>query len=166
MPDQTPPEPHRYHTRVENEWLDYNGHMNVAFYTMAFDKAGEMFVADAGLSEQHTRSSGDSWMVTEAHITYQNEALAGEELEIASQMLALDSKRLHLFQRMLRRSDGTLLATNEQLILHVNLKQRRVSPFAPQVMQKLQDLLLIHSRLEHPAEAGRAISITSRRPAK
>jgi acyl-CoA thioester hydrolase len=154
---------HHYHTRVEPEWLDYNGHMNVAYYTLVFDKAGEQFVASVGLSEAQTRESGNSWMVTEAHITYQNEAMPGDELEVKSQILALDTKRLHLFQSMYRTSNTTLLATNEQLILHVNLKLRKVLPFAPEVMTNLQRLCALHNRLEPPPEAGRSIDISSRR---
>lgn len=164
MAEHPRPALHYYHTRVEPQWLDYNGHMNVAYYTLAFDQAAEMFVASVGLSETHTHESGDSWMVTEAHITYQKEALAGDELEIASRILALDDKRLHLFQTMQGRGNDTLLATNEQLILHVNLKQRRVCPFSPQVLRNLQQLWRLHSLLDRPVEAGRAISITSRRP--
>ena len=155
---------HRHYTRVEPEWLDYNGHMNVAYYTLAFDRAGEQFVASVGLSEAQTNETGDSWMVAEAHTTYQNEASCGDELEIRTRILALDDKRIHLFQAMYRRADATLLATSEQLILHVNLKQRSVQPFAPQVMQKLQLLWGLHNRLEAPPEAGRSISIDARRP--
>ena len=28
------------------EWIDYNGHMNVAYYTLAFDKALDFFFED------------------------------------------------------------------------------------------------------------------------
>jgi acyl-CoA thioester hydrolase len=155
---------HRYNTRVEPEWLDYNGHMNVAYYTLAFDRAGEQFVASVGLSEAHTVETGNSWMVTEAHITYQNEAMSGDELEVTSRILALDAKRIHLFQSMFRKGDANLLATNEQLVLHVNLKLRKVCPFAPQVLEKLQRLSMLHQRLTPPPEAGRSIGIDSRRP--
>jgi len=155
---------HHYTTRVEPEWLDYNGHMNVAYYTQVFDRAGEQFVASIGLSEAHTLETGNSWMVTEAHITYQNEAMSGDDLEVSSRILALDDKRIHLFQSMLRKRDATLLATNEQLVLHVNLKLRKVCPFAPQVLERVRRLRILQQHLTPPPEAGRCISIDSRRP--
>lgn len=155
---------HRYHSQVLPEWLDYNGHMNVSYYTLVFDRAGEQFVTSVGLSETQTQETGNSWMVTEAHTTYQNEAMPGDELEVETRILALDAKRIHLFQSMRRVRDTTLLATSEQLILHVNLKQRKVQPFAAQVMQNLQRLWALHNRLEQPPEAGRCVSIDSRRP--
>lgn len=158
-----------YCTRVEPEWLDYNGHMNVAYYTRAFDKAGEQFVASVGLSEAQTRETGNSWMVTEAHITYQNEANCADDLKINTRILALDTKRIHLFQSMYRKADSTLLATNEQLILHVNLQQRKVKPFTPEVMQKLQQLWVLNKRLaplrkrDAPSTSRRAVRLADSR---
>ena len=155
---------HRYCSQVMPEWLDYNGHMNVAYYTMAFDRAGEAFMAAVGLSETQTRQTGNSWMVTEAHTTYQNEAMPGDELEVKTRILALDAKRIHLFQTMRRLPDASLLATSEQLILHVNLQLRKVQPFAAPVLQNLQRLWTMHNRLAHPPEAGRCVSLDARRP--
>ena len=158
--------PHCYHTAVQPEWLDYNGHMNVAYYTLAFDRAGEQFVTSVGLSEAQTRKDGNSWMVAEAHVTYQNEAMPGDKLEIKTRILGLDVKRVYLFQSMHRTNDGTLLATNEQLILHINLQQRKVQPFTPPVMQQLQQLWNQQSQLQPPSEAGRSISIDARKPSR
>ncbi len=151
-------------SKVIADWLDYNGHMNVAYYSLAFDHAGVAFVAGVGLGEQHTQETGNSWMVAEAHITYQNEAVLHDELEIASQLLGLKEKRFHLFQTMRRKSDGVLLASNDQLVLHVNLHQRRVVPFADVVWQNLQALYAEHVQLERPPEAGRSVDMALGRP--
>ena len=153
-----------YKTMVEPDWLDYNGHMNVAYYTLAFDRAGEAFFAQVGLSEKHAEKTGDSWMVLEAHLTYQQEAMPHDELEIRSRLLDLSGKRLQLFQSMFRKADGTLLASNEQMILHVNLWQRRSIPFSAPIMARLQALYEKQRKLERPPETGRCISMSATRP--
>ncbi len=147
-------------TPVISDWLDYNGHMNVAYYTLAFDLAGEAFVHSVGLGEDHTQATGNSWMVLEAHITYQQEAILHDELEITSQLLGLEEKRFQLFQLMRRKNDGALLASNDQLVLHVNLRRRRTQPFAPNVWTNLQALYAEHIKLERPPEAGRRVDMT------
>ena len=153
-----------YTTRVCREWLDYNGHMNVAYYTLAFDQAAEVFFSSVGLDEAHARETGNSWMVLEAHLTYQNEARLDDELMIATQILDLDSKRIHLFQLMRQEKSGVLLATNEQMILHVNLTGRRTAPFDPPASDMLQALFQQQKPLECPPEVGRVISLNARKP--
>lgn len=154
----------RYQSRVDPDWLDYNGHMNVAYYTLVFDKAGEAWVESVGMGEAHTRETGYSWMVAEAHITYQNEVRSGEQLEVETRVLAVDDKRIHLFQTMFKQGDTGVVATNEQLILHVDLHLRRVQPFPAEIYAKLRQLWTMQDRFAPPVEAGRSISMASRRP--
>jgi acyl-CoA thioester hydrolase len=164
MPTLSESPPIRYSTRVQADWLDYNGHMNVAYYTLAFDQAGEAFFSQFGLSEIHAEKTGNSWVVLEAHITYQQEAMPDDELEIHSRILGLSGKRLQLFQTMRRKTDDALLASNEQMILHVNLRQRQSVPFTAPVMERLKTLYERQRHLEHPAEAGRRIDMDAKRP--
>lgn len=154
----------RFDTKVQPDWLDYNGHMNIAYYSLAFDRAGEAFFSQVGLSQKHAEKTGNSWMVLEAHLTYQQEAMPQDELEIRSRILGLSGKRLQLFQTMFRKADASLLASNEQMILHVNLWQRRSIPFSAPIMARLQALYEKQRKLERPPETGRCISMSATRP--
>jgi acyl-CoA thioester hydrolase len=138
-------------------WLDYNGHMNVAYYSLAFDLAGEELLKCAGMGEAYTQATQNSWMVLEAHITYQNEANLGDVLLLKSRVLDCNAKCAHLYQEMVR--GDTLLSTQEQLMLHVSLQTRRGAPFEPAVFAAMERMRAQQSGLPRPAWIGRQIGI-------
>lgn len=148
---------HRVTLEVRPEWLDYNGHMNVAYYSLAFDLAGEEFVKAAGMGEDYTRTTQNSWMVLEAHITYQNEAKLGDALRVESRVLDCNAKLAHLYQEMYR--GDTLLSTQEQLVLHVSLATRRGAPFEPAILANFETLRAQQADIARPDWIGRRIGI-------
>jgi acyl-CoA thioester hydrolase len=148
-----------HHEPVIAEWVDYNGHMNVAYYVLAFDHATDAFLESIGMDTALRESTGSSVFVAEAHVTYEDEVMENDIVEVSSQVIAIDDKRLHLFHRMYRRSDGVLAATNELMILQVNLNTRRVGPFPDAVMLQLKDILAQHAELPRPTQLGRVMGI-------
>jgi acyl-CoA thioester hydrolase len=150
-----------YECTVEPQWLDYNHQLNVAYYARVFDDAGEEFVKVFGMGLAYTERTQNSWMVVEAHITYQTGAQLGDRLRVESRVLDFTPKLAHLYQEMYR--DQTLLTTQEQLMLHVSLETRRSAPFAPEVLAQLAALHAQHQILPRPATVGRSINIHPRR---
>ncbi len=73
-----------HHETVRPEWIDYNGHMNVAYYVLAFDLATDSFFDFLGLDEAYRETSGNSTFAVEAHITYQRELAEGDPLRFAT----------------------------------------------------------------------------------
>ncbi len=142
---------------VPPAWLYYNNHMNVAYYSLAFDEAGEAFVKRFGMGLEYTERTRNSWMVLEAHLTYQNEARLGDSLRIETRVLDFNQKLAHLYQEMFR--GDQLLATQEQMTLHVSLETRRGAPFPPEIFDRLKALHAEQSKLPPPAHAGRRIAI-------
>jgi len=147
---------------VEPAWVDYNGHMNVAYYVLIFDHATEALQAIIGMDEAERDSSGSSMFVAEAHITYDNEVLEGERVYITTQVLDSDEKRLHLFHRMYSCSDDRLCATNELMILQVNLRTRKVGPFPDPVRARINTIRSEHALIEKPSQSSRIIAIPKR----
>ncbi|MGH6946636.1 MAG: thioesterase family protein [Kiloniellales bacterium] len=147
-----------YRDSVRPEWIDYNGHMNVAYYVLAFDFAVDAFMDFLGLDRAYREKSGNSTFAVEAHVTYRREVLAGAPLLFESLLLAHDDKRLRQFQRMRHAEEGFLAATCEWLTLHVDLAARRVTPFPPHILARLDEVAAAHRRLPPPPEAGEAIS--------
>jgi acyl-CoA thioester hydrolase len=151
--------------RVRAEWLDYNEHMNVAYYVMVFDHASEAFVEYLGMGAKYTRATRGSWVVLEAHATFTRELLRDDPLRVATQVLAFDAKRVHLFHTLYHADDGYQAATNELMLMHVDLQARRSSPFPSDVLDRLRQVAVIHAGLPRPPEVGRTIGLPAPRTA-
>ncbi len=151
--------------RVRAEWLDYNDHMNVAYYVMVFDHASEAFVEYLGMGEAYTRATRGSWVVLEAHATFSRELRRDDPLRVETQVLGHDAKRVHLFHTLYHDAEGHQAATSELMLMHVDLEARRASPFPREVLERLREVAEAHARLSRPPEVGRVIGLPPPRPA-
>ncbi len=151
-----------YSTTIKPEWLDYNNHMNVAYYVLIFDKAGESLVSDIGLSEAVTKATDISWMVLENHVTYNNEVVLDQQVDVRVQLLDHDAKRLHLYFEMYgQNEDGSeyLASTLEQMVMCVDLSVRRGCEFPENVAASIAALADQQKALPKPDNIGRTIGI-------
>lgn len=148
---------------VRPEWIDYNGHMNLAYYVLVFDHATDKILDHLALGPSYIRDHGASLFVLESHVTYERELLVGETVGVTSQILGLDAKRLILFHRMYRAQKQELVATNELLLINVDFKTRRSAPIQDAVVQKIRPIVEEHAQLPRPTQAGRGIVLASRR---
>jgi len=148
--------------QVEPGWIDYNGHMNVAYYHMAFDRATDAFLERIGLGEAYLKEHEGSMFALEDHITYQRELRVGDPFRISLQLLDVDEKRVHYFQRLFHGEEGYLAATCEHLSIYVDMRRRRSAPLPETVAAELASLLAEHRRLERPREAGRPMGVKRR----
>jgi acyl-CoA thioester hydrolase len=146
-------------TRVKPEWIDYNGHMNVAYYLTVFDLAADAFNDQFGLGAAYRKKTNNSLFALETRLTYQHEVLVNDPIRVSFQLIDLDEKRIHFFERMFHAEKDTLMATAEQLVTHVNLSRRHSSAFPPEIYRKLKTLMDAHAKLPRPAEIDRAIGI-------
>ena len=143
-------------------WLDYNGHMNVAYYNAAFDLAIEDLKIAYGLTEAYRLATQRSTVALEAHITYQSEAKLGDELRIESRIVDTDGKRLHLAQAMYRAT--TLLSTQETLSISFDLAARRSCRFEPLLLAQIEALQRAQATVVKPSWIGRTISLRAGKP--
>lgn len=149
----------RWRERIRPDWLDGNGHMNVAWYTLVFDHGTDAFLDAIGLGFAYRDRTGHSTFAAEAHVTHQNEVGAGEDVLVTTQLLGHDEKRLHYFHVMQHADSGRKLATLEQISLHVNLATRRVAPMPAPARALLAQMARSHGGLPTPVEAGRFIGM-------
>jgi acyl-CoA thioester hydrolase len=147
---------------IRPEWIDHNGHMNVAYYTLVFDHAVDAFFDYCGVGAAYRDRDGGSTFAVEQHITYNREVLEGDEVRCETRLLGFDEKRLHYYHEMYHVADGYLAATTEFLSLHVDLSTRRVAPMPETVLDRLADILKSHEALPVPESVGRIIKVTSR----
>jgi acyl-CoA thioester hydrolase len=144
---------------VQPAWIDYNGHMNVAYYLLVFDHASDALAGWLGIDEAYTKRTNQSIFVVEAHVTYAREVLEGDLLRIETQMLGADAKRLHLCHRMFHDHDGYLAATNELMLLHVDLGARRSAPMPDDVRARLDAAVAAHAGLPRPLGLSRTMGL-------
>ena len=144
---------------VKPEWLDANGHMNVAYYILAFDQGVDALWDQFGITDEYINSTRGSTFAVECHVTYQRELHEGEPFIVTSQILGYDEKRIHQFQRLYHAEKGFLAATAEWMNLHVSLESRRVSPWPGDILDNLGELAKRQAGQEKPAEAGKKMSI-------
>ena len=145
--------------RVIKDWIDYNGHLNMAFYNVIFDRAVDHFYDLLGVGAQYAESGVGSCFTMEVHVHYLNEVALDDQLELHLQLLDYDRKRLHYFQQMYHKEQGYLAATSEQLALHVDLSTRRSGEFPQHIMDKLDAMTETHRSLAVPAQVGHQIGI-------
>ena len=144
---------------VRPEWIDVNGHMNVAYYVLAFDKAVDDLWARFGITDEYIRSGAGTTFAVECHVTYQRELREGDPYRVTSEILAYDEKRIHQFQRMYHAEEKFLSATAEWMNLHVDLGTRRVSPWPGAVLQALSETASRQQGRPFPEEAGKRMNV-------
>ena len=160
-PDESPEAPMSlYSAQVLPEWIDYNGHMSEAFYVLVFGYATDALLENIGADRQYRERTGSSVYTLEAHITYLKSAKVGEPLRIETRLLDLDHKRAHIFHAMHQTRRDDLLATEEALLMHVDMLSERSTPFPHQIHSRLEDFRQAHAGLPRPKRAGHSIAIS------
>ncbi len=153
--------PFRSSTRsVGPEWIDYNGHMNMAYYAVIFDEAADEIYPQIGFGPEYQKT-GFTTYTAEFHICYLRELHLGDEVSVTLQLVDFDEKRFHTYQEIWH-SDGWCAATGEALGLHVDQSGPRVAPMPEQILARLGDLYRKHEHLPRPERVGRSIGIRKR----
>ena len=141
------------------EWIDYNGHMNVVYYVLAFDRSVDAFMELIGISPDYIEQRRASTFTLEMHVNFIHELRLGDHLRLNCQLLDFDTKRVHYFLRMHHAEDGYLAAVSEQIMVHVDLETRRSSEFPDDVRLALTNLMKSHQDLPLPEQSGSVIGI-------
>ena len=148
---------------VKPEWIDHNGHFNMGYYLVVFDRATDAVLHQVGLTAELREGTGATTFTLEAHVNYLNELHEGDPLRFTTRLLGFDHKRIHYFHEMYHATEGYLAATNELMSLHVNHSTRRSAPMAVEVTRCLEEILEAHEPLPLPEQVGRRIGL-ERRP--
>jgi carnitine 3-dehydrogenase len=152
--------PLRLHSaRVLPDWVDYNGHAHESRYLQVFGDATDALLGYLGVDAAYL-AAGGSYYTVETHLSHLREATAGDGLEVTTQVLGFDEKRLHVFHELHRSGDDDgPLASAEQMLLHVNTTAGRAHPARPMILDRIAKLAAAHAVLPTPKRAGRAVGI-------
>ena len=148
-----------HRSTVLPEWVDWNGHMNVAFYVTAFDQASGAFMRNIGLGRNYVDSKSGMTFVLETHVTYDREVKEGDPLRNTTQIIDHDAKRVHYIHMMYHGTEGYLAATNELMLMNIDYATRRSAPWPDWAMPRIEKMAEVHKHLPRPPQAGRLIGI-------
>ncbi|AZF02364.1 Carnitine utilization associated thioesterase [Pseudomonas orientalis] len=152
-----------YTTKILPDWVDYNGHLRDAFYLLIFSYATDALMDTLGLDSSNREASGHSLFTLELHLNYLHEVKLGAEVEVHTQLIAFDAKRLHLYHSLHRVGDDKALAGNEQMLLHVDLAGPQATPFSEATLARLVAISAEQAELPRPALLGRVIGLPAKK---
>ncbi|MDN5791048.1 MAG: thioesterase family protein [Micrococcales bacterium] len=152
-----------YHTKVGPEWVDYNRHMSEWCYLLVMGENSDAFFRFIGIGDAY-RDAGTSLFTVETHIRNLAEVTEGERLHLTLQLLGADDKRVHLAHEIIR-ADDTVVATGEQLLIHVDTRSGRAAPMAEPLSRRVRRIVDAHRALPTPEWVGQVMRIPQASPA-
>ena len=152
--------------RVRKEWIDYNGHMNVGYYHVAFDTAADQFFDFLGLTAAFRERHGSSTFALESHLNFLQEVKEGDWLQFETRLIDCDAKRIHFYMEMLHADEGYIAASYESLSAYVSMATRRTTEMPAELLDRLAAVKAAHAALPRPWQLGHAISVRPLRKAE
>ncbi len=145
---------------VKPEWIDYNGHMNVGYYGVAFDNAFEVLLVEhLGLGEPQVQAYGQGPYILQAHLHFLREVIAGAPFYFRFRLLDADHKRGHYFAQMISEEDNAVCATQEALFMNVSHQTGRSVAYPDWAIARLARMVEDHKTLQSAPQIGRSIGI-------
>jgi acyl-CoA thioester hydrolase len=148
-----------YRDVVRADWIDHNGHLNMGYYVVVFDLATDAWLDFIGLDLEYKASHEVTTFSLESHVLYLREVGEDDALRFTTQLIDFDEKRIHYFHRMYHAQEDYVAATNELMSLHVSQKTRRAASMAPEILERLSEILRSHRELPMPPQVGRVIGL-------
>jgi acyl-CoA thioester hydrolase len=145
--------------RVEAGWIDYNGHLNMAYYNVLFDRAVDEIYELLGCGLVYVEQTKRSCFTAEVHVRYLRELHAGDPVRVTFRLLDFDAKRLHYFEELHHAEENWLSATSENMALHVDMAARKTIALPDDITARLARMKAAHAALPVPQGVGRRIAM-------
>ena len=147
-------------TRVDPDWVDYNGHMNDAAFALVFSRAVDALMDRVGLDAAARKATGQTLYTLQMMLHYFRETREGAPLAVACHLLEHDDKRLRVWLEMREGAAGPRLAASEQLLLSVvKADAPRAAPWRAETLAALDALAKAQRGMPHPPEAGEGVRL-------
>lgn len=146
---------------VKPDWIDYNGHLNMAYYGVLFDLGADQIFEQLGFGPGYQARTGHTTYSAEFHVTYLRELHLNDAVTVSFQMIDCDEKRFHSYQELWH-EDGWIAATGETMTLHVDQSGPRVAPMPADIYDRLTQMRDAHATLPRPDRVGASIGIRRR----
>jgi acyl-CoA thioester hydrolase len=148
--------------QIEPQWIDYNGHLNMAYYNVMFDRAIDELWLQLGIGPVYMKARHGSTFTAECHVRYLREIHLGDPVQVSILLVDADEKRLHTFEELRHAGEGWLSATSENMSIHIDMNERRTAPFPPDIRARIDAVVKAHAAVPRPEGIGRKIAMPSR----
>lgn len=145
--------------QIEPEWIDYNGHLNMAYYNVLFDRGIDQMWLELGIGPGYLKERNGSTFTAECHVRYLREVHLGDPVQVSVYLIAADDKRIHTFEELRHATEGWLSATSENMTLHVDMGARKTAPFPPDISARIRTIVEAHSAVPRPDGVGRRVAM-------
>jgi acyl-CoA thioester hydrolase len=147
--------------QIEPQWIDYNGHLNMAYYNVMMDRAIDEMWLQLGIGPAYKKERNGSTFTAECHVRYVREIHQGDPVQVTVYLLGADEKRIHTFEELRHATEGWISATSENITLHIDMNARKVAPFPPDIRARIADIADIHAAVPRPEGIGRKVTMPS-----
>jgi acyl-CoA thioester hydrolase len=148
--------------QIEPQWIDYNGHLNMAYYNVMFDRAIDELWLKLGIGPGYLKERHGSTFTAECHVRYLREIHLGDPVQVSILLVAADEKRLHTFEELRHASEGWLSATSENMTIHIDMATRKTAPFPPDIRARIDAVANTHRGIARPEGIGRKVAMPSK----
>jgi acyl-CoA thioester hydrolase len=145
--------------QIEPQWIDYNGHLNMAYYNVMFDRAIDELWLQLGIGPAYLKQRNGSTFTAECHVRYLREIHLGDPVQISILLVAADEKRIHTFEELRHATEGWLSATSENMTIHMDMTARKTAPFPADIRSRIQTVVEAHKSAVRPDGLGRKIAM-------
>ena len=122
--------------KVKEDWIDYNGHMNMAYYVQCFEESSDFLLEHMDLGYRYAIEEQKGVFVIKCEINYRKEINLHENFTISLEELECKGKKLIVGLKMLNENYETI-ADYKILNLNVDLETKKSSTFSPKIIAQL-----------------------------
>ncbi len=144
---------------IEPGWVDYNGHFNMAYYLVLFDRAADELLDSLGMSLEYVKTTHQSFFTLETHTSYLRELAPEHTVIVENQILDHDHKRIHYVQQMKHATEGWVSCVLEVMLGHVDMQAKKTSNFPPDILANIAAMTAAHKALAVPPQVGHQIGL-------
>src|ERR1700730_3734838 len=151
--------------QIEPQWIAYNGHLNMAYYNVMFDRPIAELWLKLGIGRGYMKARNGAPLAAECHVRYLREIHLGDPVQVSILLVGADEKRLHTFEELRHATEGWLSATSENMTIHIDMAARKTAPFPPDIRARIEALARAHSAVPRPEGIGRRGAMAAKQDA-
>lgn len=122
---------------LQQQWCDYYGHLNEAYYLVVFSNATFALQNFFDLGEDYFKTEGRSLYTAESHIRYLEEVRGDVTLDVESFVFGIDQKRIRVGHVL--KVNGNEKATFECMLLHFDINETKVVPMSDSRINRIKE---------------------------
>ena len=147
-------------SKVQKEWIDYNGHMNVAYYTLKFDEAIDEFLeSEVGVGPSFIKKNQQGSYALQTQYRYLSELILNDGFLVTIFVADFALKKMHLILTMIDLTGQKIFATCETIMVNVDLEKRKSCDYPEFVQVKLKQLYNASENVRQSTVIGHPIGL-------